>query len=172
MTSTVTNYSNLIDTSFPVPGVDNDTQGFRNNSMNIQQALDTAANEITNLQTQYGGLVTQINDATVIGDNFAAIVASTVTTIVVNSLSNYNPDIVSPIVSLWYNTTITNSISAITSGTFVTRSDPPAASTGTVGDVKGMCCVTTSAVYFCYNNYVGDNADIWAKVNTVGQHWP
>ena len=97
MTSTVTNYSNLIDTSFPVPGVDNDTQGFRNNSMNIQQALDTAATEITNLQTQYGGLVTQINDATVIGDNFAAIVASTVTTIVVNSLSNYNPDIVSSV---------------------------------------------------------------------------
>jgi hypothetical protein len=172
MTSTITNYSNLIDTTFPVPGVDNDTQGFRANSINIQQAFDTAADEITNLQTEYGGLLSQLNNATIVGENYAAVVASTVTTLVVNSLSNYNPDIVSPIVSVWYNTTITNAITNITSATLVTVSNPPAASTGTVGDMKGMFCVTTSAVYFCYNNYVGDNADIWAKVNTVGKSWP
>jgi hypothetical protein len=50
MTSTVTNYSNQINKNFPVPGEDNDSQGFRNNFSNIQSALATASAEITNLQ--------------------------------------------------------------------------------------------------------------------------
>jgi hypothetical protein len=50
MTSTVTNFSSLINTTYPIPGVDNDTQGFRDNFRNIQQALSAAANEITKLQ--------------------------------------------------------------------------------------------------------------------------
>ena len=50
MSSTVTNYSNQINTRFPVPGEDNDSQGFRNNFSNIQNAFGTASDEITNLQ--------------------------------------------------------------------------------------------------------------------------
>lgn len=51
MASTITQYSDLINISFPVPGVDNDSQGFRDNFSNIQSALTRADNEITNLQT-------------------------------------------------------------------------------------------------------------------------
>ena len=50
MTSTVTNYSNQINKNFPIPGEDNDSQGFRNNFSNIQSALATASVEITDLQ--------------------------------------------------------------------------------------------------------------------------
>jgi hypothetical protein len=52
MTSTVTNFSQNINTTYPIPGVDNDTQGFRDNFRNIQQALNAAANEITELKFQ------------------------------------------------------------------------------------------------------------------------
>lgn len=50
MASTVTNYSNKIDTGYPKAGQSNDTQGFRNNFSNIQNALSVASNEISNLQ--------------------------------------------------------------------------------------------------------------------------
>jgi hypothetical protein len=55
MTSTVTNFSQQINTNYPIPGVDNDTQGFRDNFRNIQQALSAAASEITELrfESQY-----------------------------------------------------------------------------------------------------------------------
>lgn len=51
MASTITQYSDLINISFPVPGVDNDSQGFRDNFSNIQSALTRADTEITSLQT-------------------------------------------------------------------------------------------------------------------------
>ena len=35
-----------IDTSYPVPGQDNDSQGFRTNFTNIRDALDTAKAEL------------------------------------------------------------------------------------------------------------------------------
>jgi hypothetical protein len=50
MTSTVTNFSQQINTNYPIPGVDNDTQGFRDNFINIKQALNVAANEITEIK--------------------------------------------------------------------------------------------------------------------------
>jgi hypothetical protein len=50
MTSTVTNYSDNIKVLYPVPGVDNDTQGFRDNFSNIKNALTAAATEINYLQ--------------------------------------------------------------------------------------------------------------------------
>jgi hypothetical protein len=40
-----------IDTEFPVPGQDNDSQGFRDNFTNIKSNLDTAKTEIETLQT-------------------------------------------------------------------------------------------------------------------------
>jgi hypothetical protein len=57
MTSTVTAVSSLIDTSFPVPGADNDTSGFRNNFGNIQTALARAAFEISDLQVINSALI-------------------------------------------------------------------------------------------------------------------
>lgn len=50
MSSTITNYSANIDTTFPIPGADNDTQGFRDNFIAIKNSLETAANEISSVQ--------------------------------------------------------------------------------------------------------------------------
>lgn len=111
MTSTISNYSALIDTTFPIPGVDNDTQGFRNNFININKSFNVAISEITSLQTSQKDVLTRVNDATVVGDNYAAVIASTVTTIVINSLTNKSPDIVTPTVKSWYDNTITNDLS-------------------------------------------------------------
>lgn len=62
MTSTVTNYSNNIDTAYPVAGVDNDTQGFRDNFTNIKNSLRVASAEITDLQLTTVKLNTGTND--------------------------------------------------------------------------------------------------------------
>jgi hypothetical protein len=58
MASTLTNYSKNIDTTFPVPGQDNDTQGFRDNFIAIKNSLDTAAAEISDVQIIQTSLVT------------------------------------------------------------------------------------------------------------------
>jgi hypothetical protein len=49
--SQITNYSNNIDTAFPVQGTDNPSAGFRDNFTAIKLSLDNAASEITALQT-------------------------------------------------------------------------------------------------------------------------
>lgn len=61
MASTITNFTGNIDTAFPVPGVDNDTQGFRNNFSNIRDGLLAAKNEIEDLQLIQDGLIVQVN---------------------------------------------------------------------------------------------------------------
>ena len=43
--------TNGLNVNYPVPGVNNNSQGFRNNFTNIKQNLDIAAAEITDLQT-------------------------------------------------------------------------------------------------------------------------
>ena len=50
MASTITNYSNAININFPIPGVDNDSQGFRTNFSKVQSALEVASAEISDLQ--------------------------------------------------------------------------------------------------------------------------
>ena len=50
MASTITNYSEEINITFPVPGADNDSQGFRTNFSKIQTSLGIASQEITELQ--------------------------------------------------------------------------------------------------------------------------
>lgn len=47
MSSTATTFINSINTNYPVPGVDNDTQGFRDNYTNIKSALTTLAGEVS-----------------------------------------------------------------------------------------------------------------------------
>ena len=44
--------TNGINVNYPVPGVNNDSQGFRDNFASIKTNLDTAGNEITDLQTK------------------------------------------------------------------------------------------------------------------------
>lgn len=62
MTSTVTNFSNKIDTGYPKAGVNNDSQGFRTNFSNIYNALSVAASEITSLQVNGVNLNNPVND--------------------------------------------------------------------------------------------------------------
>lgn len=50
MASTITNYSDAININFPIPGVDNDSQGFRTNFSKVQSALEVASAEISDLQ--------------------------------------------------------------------------------------------------------------------------
>lgn len=64
MSSTITNYTPNIDAQFPIPGADNDTQGFRNNFSAIQNGLITAANEITDIQIIQAGVINQLNNFT------------------------------------------------------------------------------------------------------------
>jgi len=185
MTSTITNYSSNIDVTYPIAGQDNDTAGFRNNFINIVNSLDVAANEISSMQADQSGIISQLNAATVVGTEYAAVIASTVTSLVVNSLTNYQPDIVTPVVELWYNNTITNNLNtlqaeittnsnhivALQNSATIFVTNPPLSSTGTVGDKQGMICATTAAIYLCFYNWVGDGANIWAKVPTVGASW-
>jgi len=53
--------SSIIDETYPVAGIDNNSQGFRENFSAIKEGLATAASEITNLQTGSASL-TQDND--------------------------------------------------------------------------------------------------------------
>jgi hypothetical protein len=191
MTSTVSNYSALIDTAFPVSGRDNDTAGFRNNFINIRQSLDTAANEITSLQIEQEGIYAQLNNATVVGDFYAANIANTVTTNVYNSLTNTVPSICSTITQVWYDTTITNDIvnlqtqittntnnitvlqtnyGLISSATTYVATPPPT-SKGLFGDKIGMVHANSTTIYICYANYTNGLLDIWAKTATDSGAW-
>jgi hypothetical protein len=62
MTSQINTYSERINTSFPIAGQNNDSQGFRSNFSNIQSALNIAASEITTLQTNGVNLNKPVND--------------------------------------------------------------------------------------------------------------
>jgi hypothetical protein len=53
MASNISNYSQNIDTNFPVQGQDNPSQGFRDNFAQIKLALVTAADEIAAVQYLY-----------------------------------------------------------------------------------------------------------------------
>lgn len=59
MTSNI--ISESIDAAYPVAGVDNDTQGFRDNFQIIKDGLGTAASEITELQEDTAKLNTDNN---------------------------------------------------------------------------------------------------------------
>ena len=50
MSSNIQNYSNNIDSAYPIEGVDNSSQGFRDNFSSIKLALTTASSEVSALQ--------------------------------------------------------------------------------------------------------------------------
>jgi hypothetical protein len=84
---------NTIDTTFPVAGQDNDSQGFRDNFSLIQTALATAQSEISTLQsnsldkTQNQTLNGNVLDTGVL--KFVGTLSNTVVA-TVNTLSNIN----------------------------------------------------------------------------------
>lgn len=92
MTSTITQYSNLINANFPVPGEDNDSQGFRSNFSNIQSALTVASKEITNVQNN----AVNLSDTNDFGNNVIKRASFQNCSVVVNDVgavtSNVNVD--------------------------------------------------------------------------------
>ena len=80
MASTITQYSNLININFPVPGEDNDSQGFRTNFAKIQNALSVASQEITNVQVN----AVNLSDTNDFGTNVVKRVALQNSSVVVN----------------------------------------------------------------------------------------
>ena len=77
MTSTVTNYSKLIDPTYPVSGADNDIRGFSDNFLKIKSALETASQEITDIQAN-GMYTSNDNDFNDQGITSATIVNCTI----------------------------------------------------------------------------------------------
>ena len=57
MTSTVTSYSSNINVTFPITGVVNSSQGFRDNFSNISNAFTVASDEISDLQLYVDSLL-------------------------------------------------------------------------------------------------------------------
>lgn len=166
MTSTISNYSALIDTAFPVPGVDNDTQGFRNNFININKSFDVAGSEITSLQTSQKDVLTRLNEATVVGDNYAAVIASTVTTIVINSLTNQAPDIVTPTVQAWYNNTITNDLSDLQTQITTNNNDLQIQINTNTNDIVALTSATNIAI--SSSSYAWDvSVAVAQEINTL-----
>lgn len=84
MASTITQYSNLINVNFPVPGEDNDSQGFRSNFAKIQSALGVASREISTIQA---GAV-NLNDSNDFGENIVKRAALQMPSLVVNDATN------------------------------------------------------------------------------------
>lgn len=76
MTSAIN--TNGINVNYPVPGVNNNSQGFRDNFTAIRTNLNTTATEITDLQNKV--VVKQALDGTVINNNMAnAVISNAVT---------------------------------------------------------------------------------------------
>lgn len=165
MTSTVTEFSTLIDTSFPVPGADNDTAGFRTNFGNIQNALANAANEITDLQVIQSSLVSlKTSGPTTVyggtGDIRGQIYVNSATVAI--AYNNYTST----------STAIWNIIDTVKAGKALQwTSTAPAASTGTSTDVQGMVYASTNTLYVCFQNYVNSTTNIWGKIAMTGGTW-
>lgn len=70
--------TNGINTNYPVPGQNNSSQGFRDNFSQIRTNLDTAANEITDLQNKV--VVKAALDDTVINNDMANTLISNAST--------------------------------------------------------------------------------------------
>ena len=89
MASTIV--SETIDADYPVAGVDNDTQGFRDNFSIIKTGLSTASSEITQLQANTAKLdeANDFNGTQIADAELAAITGKTFS-------SAFNSDTVSP----------------------------------------------------------------------------
>ena len=139
MTSTVTNYSNQIDTGYPVAGIDNDTQGFRDNFVAIQRAFTATSIEITALQIA-------VSSASTTSTEFAQSITDDVTANVFSYLAD----------------------SWSTSTAVSYRLGAPTDATGAPGDLKGMIYANSTTIYVCYSSWTAPGTDaIWSKVNVT-----
>jgi hypothetical protein len=169
MTSTVTQYSSLIDETFPVAGQANDTQGFRDNFAAIKNSFTATSNEINNLQLQINTIASTssifaANVATTVTNTVLANITATVGVIVANSLTNYYT---TASVNSLIQTQLLNVISTSSRYTIAA----PTTSKGGYGDTKGMIFATTTTIYVCHKSWANDGTDIWAKVAATTSPW-
>ena len=102
MASTITNFSENINTLYPIAGVDNDTQGFRDNFTNIKNALGSAADEINNLAKDTASLFQSLTYSTTVKDftstgtfTVAALDGSVISNVQIGTTSTRQPAFVS-----------------------------------------------------------------------------
>jgi len=100
-----------IDVTFPVPGKDNDTQGFRDNFSQIKIGLDTAKSEISDIQAGQAGLVNTLNEVALIGAGYTATVVAYAVPLAVNTITNFPNSIKTSIDAI--NATLTTILSYI-----------------------------------------------------------
>ena len=141
MTSQISTSTSLIDTTFPISGVDNSTQGFRDNWSRINDTFIIAANEITDLQ--HHAFIGTITSLTVDGPTI-------LTTATINNVT-----IVDPINTLSINTATINKLSG-TTATFNTV----VATSASIGTISGLNVLTG----------VGTLAATNASFNTVSSN--
>jgi hypothetical protein len=191
MASTITEITSLIDTTFPVPGQDNDTQGFRNNFANIKIGLDRAAEEISDLDIIQIGIANQLSNFTNPTTFRGTLVTATVITseTINNSgditvtgtgrfigdgslLSNLNVENVRSIGSLT-NLTTQNLTVGLVNGFTATVYIPtaPTSSVGTSTHKQGMIHANSTTVFICYRDYVGTTTNIWARITGLTGSW-
>lgn len=158
--STITSVSSLIDPQFPVPGQDNDTQGFRDNFGHIKAALEYTSAEITDLQIINSAIVYTVSDKPSSsigssGDKRGQLFVNSNTVAI--AYSGY----VGSTVDIW-NIINTDQIK----NSLQWKSSVPAASTGTVGDTRGMVYATTQTFYICVQDFNSSSptTNIWARV--------
>ena len=189
--STITNVTSTIDTGFPVPGQDNDTQGFRNNFANIKTGFERASAEIADLEIIQIGIANQLNNFT----NPTTFNGTEVTATTINSVSIFNSgDItatdngrfvgdgslltnlnianvnqISNLTSLSTDNLTVTLVNGFTATVYIPTA--PTSSVGTSTHKLGMIHANSTTVYVCYANYAGTTTNIWAKINTVGGTW-
>jgi hypothetical protein len=177
-----------IDVTFPVPGVDNDTQGFRTNFGAIVSALETAKSEISNLDIEQIGIINRLdnfsNPATFRGTEVTATVITSET--INNSgditaakffgdgseltnLSVSNVRDIGNLTNLDVQTLTAGTVNGFTATIYIPNA--PTASTGTVTHRQGMIHANSNYVFLCYRNYVDTTTTIWARVATTGAIW-
>ena len=177
-----------IDVQFPVPGQDNDTQGFRTNFGAIVSALETAKTEISNLDIEQIGIINRLDnfsDPTVFRGT--EVTATVITSETINNsgditaakffgdgseLSNLNVSNVrdiSNLTNLDVQTLTVGTVNGFTATVFIPTA--PTSSVGTSTHRLGMVHATSAFVYVCYSNYVNTTTNIWARIATTGATW-
>ena len=177
-----------IDVTFPVPGVDNDTQGFRTNFGAIVSALETAKSEISNLDIEQIGIINRL-------DNFSnpvtfrgtEVTATVITSETINNsgditatrfigdgsqLSNLNVANIRSIGSLT-NLTTENLTVGLVNGFTATVYIPtaPTSSIGTSTHKQGMIHANSTTVFICYRDYASTTTNIWARITGLTGSW-
>ena len=168
MASTITNYSSNINEHFPIPGVDNDTSGFRNNFGYIKNAFTATASEIEALQLFQSGIETNtvFTATNIVTTGTITVSNMTVTnTLTVTSVYAGGVNAGAVVANIFIGNHFVGDGSSLTNvTTFATN--PPNNLKGDSSHKKGMVYATSSTIYVCYGDYDG-TSNIWSEVENT-----